>query len=266
MVLRLLPLFLAIVVSAFLVGQLAVAPAGDEVPTMEPTPAANGPVMTEDIVESRTVAAGERTVLMLTTTGVVDVVILEETEPAEFEAFQAGQVPRTAKVFTNVRELAYPLASQTGANFHVRVHHRVPGVTALHYEVGTSEAAMNQLRKGENLIRNRGTLVAEGLYLMPIYQLVPGTIIKVEPKAGQGTIALLKTMDYLAVKRGEKTLGDLCADNPCVHASGEQNNLEFYLDDYDDRYLAVQTESDSLEFAYTVLATPEVLNYIVSCG
>lgn len=264
MVLRLLPLFLAIVVSAFLLAQLAVAPTGGEAPTIVQAPAVNAPVMTEDIVESRTVAPGERTVLVVTTTGAVDVVIWEETEPVEFAAFQAGETPRTAKVFTGVKELAYPLASQTGATFHMRVHHRVPGATALRYEVGTSEEAMNQLRKGENLIRNRGTIVAEGLYMMPLYQLVPGTIVKVEPKAGQGTIALLKTMDYLAVKRGEKILVDLCADNPCVN--GAQNNLEFYLEDYDDRYLAVQTENGSLEFAYTVLATPEVLNYIVSCG
>lgn len=263
MVLRLLPLLLAIVVSAFLVAQLAVAPTGGEAPTTEQTPAISAPVMTEDIVESRVIAPGERTVLMIGTTGVVDVVIWEETEPAEFTAFQAGETPRTAKVFMGVKELAYPLASQTGATFHVRVHHQVPGATTLHYEVGTSEAAMNQLRKGENLIRNRGTLVAEGLYLMPIYQLVPGTIVKVEPKAGQGTIALLKTLDYLAVKRGEKVLGDLCADNPCVNAD---NKLEVYLDDYDDRYLVVQSETESLEFSYTVLATPEVLNYIVSCG
>jgi hypothetical protein len=266
MVLRLFPLLLAVVVSAFLLAQLAVAPVGDQEPAMAQTPAASAPVMTEDMVESRTIAPGERTVLMLQTTGVVDVVIFEETEAAEFEAFQAGQVPRTAKVFTGVKALAYPLASQTGATFHVRVHHSVPGATTLHYEVGTSEEAMNQLRKGENLLRNRGTIVAEGLYLMPLYQLVPGTIVKVEPKAGQGTIALLKTRDYLTVKRGEKMLADLCADNPCVSAGGEQNNLEFYLDDYDDRYLAVQTETESLEFSYTVLATPEVLNYIVSCG
>lgn len=263
MVLRLLPLLLAIVVSAFLVAQMAVAPIGGETPTTEQTPAISAPVMTEDIVESRAIAPGERTVLTVRTTGVVDVVIWEETELAEYTAFQAGEVPRTARMFTGVKELAYPLASQTGATFHVRIHHQVPGVTTLHYEVGTSEEAMNQLRKGENLIRNHGTLVAEGLYLMPIYQLVPGTIVKVEPKAGQGTIALLKTLDYLAVKRGEKVLEDVCADNPCVSAN---NKLEFYLDDYDDRYLVVKSETESLEFSYTVLATPEVLNYIVSCG
>lgn len=222
-------------------------------------------VITETMIEERSVGPQERTVFKLTTTGLMEVVVFAETDDADLNAFKSGATPRTAKVFTNIRELVYPLASQEGTTVYVRVHPLVAGETSLQYEAGTIEEAMARLRNGQNLVRNQGVIEVSDLHLMPIYQLVPGTIIKVTRQAGQGRVALLRTLDYLAVKKGEVALASLCTTNPCLDDTGQQS-LEVYLDDYEDRYLVVQAESGAIRVSYAVIATPEVLNYAVSCN
>ena len=220
-----------------------------------------------DIVQKRTIAPGERTILTVRTSGVVEVVIFEHTgEPDLLQTFRSGQVPRTAKVFTNIKKLAYPLASEAGADFYVRVRPLTVGETTVYYESGTIAQAMARLRSGNDLVRNRGTVwVRDGLHQMPVYQLVPGTMIRVEILAGRGTVALLKTQDYLAVRDGRTTLVSRCVAGSCVRSETGGTALALPLDDYDDRYLMAVPEGASLEFSYQVIATPKVLNYITTC-
>lgn len=244
-----LPLVLAIVVSALPIAHLSASPS------------------LPDIVQKRSIGPGERTMFVVRTSGVVEVVIFEHTgEPELLQAFQAGQVPRTARVFTDVKDLAYPLASAAGADFYVRVRHLAAGATTVHYEPGTIDQAMARLRTGGNLVRSRGTVwVRSGLYQMPVYQVVPGTVIKVEIGAGRGAVALLKTRDYLAVRDRTATLISRCVPASCVRSESGGRVLNLSTDDYDDRYLVATAEGAPLTFSYQVIATPAALNYITTC-
>jgi len=257
---RYFPLLFSLVVCAFLLSQVAMGPTGEAVTQADVSSTG------EDILETKVIAPGERTMMTVRTTGLVEVTIVDEStaDAIEIQALAAGETPRSAKVFAHVKTLSYPLSSQTGATFHIRVRHQTPGETTVAYTPGTSEEAMAQLRKGENLMRNQGMLQVEGLYTMPVYQLVPETIVKLEIQKGKGMVVLLKTMDYLGVKAGEVTLNDLCGTNPCATESNKV--VEIKLNDYEDRYLAVLSEGKPIEFTYGVIATPDVLNYIVSCG
>ncbi|MDR5676191.1 MAG: hypothetical protein QN128_07290, partial [Armatimonadota bacterium] len=219
----------------------------------------------EDVVQERRVRAGERTVLEVSTTGLVEVVVYEYAGDAgELEEFRAGRVPRTAKVFSRVQEVSYPLSSVTEARFYVRVRHLEPGQTQVRYVPGTVDEAMGRLRKGEKLVRNRGTVRVDGEPLaMAVYQLVPGTVVRVEVRSGKGLVGVLKTRDYLEVREGRATLVSRCTPAACVDASSGRAVLELPVSDYDDRYLVA--EGSGLVFTYEVVATPEVLNYISSC-
>ena len=220
--------------------------------------------LTSDAVLTRRVAAGGRVVLEVQTTGLVDVVIYEPTgDTQELQLFREGGVPRTAKEFSSVLRVQYPLASLSGTDFLVRVRHRQPGVTTVRFHPGTQDEAMGRLRRGENLVRNGGTVdVREGLYSMPIYQLVPGTLVRVEVEQGTGSVALLKFRDYREVREGRVSLGSLCSPARCVGAGSGRNQLKFYVSDYDDLYVVA---TGPVRFRYEVVATPEVLNYISSC-
>ncbi len=222
-------------------------------------------VIQEDVVHERPVQAGERTVLEVSTTGLVEVVVYEHAGDAEELAqFQAGRVPRTAKVFSRVQEVSYPLSSVTEARFYVRVRHLEAGQTQVRYVPGTVDEAMGRLRKGEDLVRNRGTVRVGGEMLaMAVYQLVPGTVVRVEVRSGKGLVGLLKTRDYLDVREGRASLASRCTPASCLEASSGRTVLEVPISDYDDRYLVA--EGSGLVFTYQVVATPEVLNYISSC-
>jgi hypothetical protein len=251
---------LALLLNGFLVGQmLAVRGAA-----LAPGPA-EAVVVREDVVHPRPVKAGERTVLEVSTTGLVEVVVYEHTgDRQELEEFQAGRVPRTAKVFPQVREVSYPLSSVTDTQFYVRVRHLQPGETRVRYVPGTVDEAMARLRKGENLVRNRGVVVVDrGRLTMPVYQLVPGTVVRVEVQSGRGVVGLLKTRDYLDVRDGRATVASRCTPQTCVEASSGRAVVELAVADYEDRYLVA--EGQELVFTYRVVATPEVLNYISSC-
>ncbi|MCS7236240.1 MAG: hypothetical protein RMM30_09740 [Armatimonadota bacterium] len=251
---------LALLMNGFLVGQMWVVRGA----ALSPGPA-EAVVVREDEVHRRPVKAGERTVLEVSTTGLLEVVVYERTGDArELEEFRAGRVPRTAKVFSQVRELSYPLSSVTDTEFYVRVRHLRPGETRLRYVPGLVDEAMARLRKGENLVRNRGVVVVEGGRLtMPVYQLVPGTVVRVEVQSGRGVVGLLKTRDYLDVRDGRATVAGRCTPQACVEASSGRAVLEVAVGDYDDRYLVA--EGQGLVFTYRVVATPEVLNHISSC-
>ncbi|MDR5709593.1 MAG: hypothetical protein QN140_07190 [Armatimonadota bacterium] len=222
-------------------------------------------VFREDTVQERVVRPGERTVLEVRTEGLAEVVIYEHTGDAnELGQFRAGQVPRTARVFTHVKELRYPLASDSGTTFHLRIRHLQPGETTLRYEPGTIEEAMTRLRRGHNLVRNQGTVQVRGeRLLLPVYQLVPGTALRMEVRSGKGTVGVLKTRDYLEVRSGRASLQDRCRPESCLVTSSGRTAVELYLTDYEDRYLVA--EGQDLVFSYQVIATPEVLNYIATC-
>ncbi len=251
----------ALVVNGFLVVQLLAAQ-GPQAPGGRQAQAV---VVEEDTVQRRAVQPGERTVLDVSTTGLVEVVIYEHTGDAEeLGRLQSGQIPRTAKVFRDVQFLRYPLASDSGSTFFVRVRHLRPGRTTLRYEPGTIEEAMGRLRRGENLVRNQGTVQVQGGRLwMPVYQLVPGTILRVELRSGKGAVGLLKTRDFLEVRDGRSSLQSRCGPHQCLVSSSGRTVLELRLADYEDRYLVA--EGEGLVFSYEVVATPEVLNYIATC-
>jgi hypothetical protein len=220
--------------------------------------------LTADAVLARSVRAGERVVLAVRTTGLVDVTVYESTgDAAELQLFRGGGTPRTAKQFHSVLEVSYPLASLSGTDFWVRVRHRRPGRTSVFYRAGTQDEAMGRLRRGENLERNSGVVKAgEGLYSMPLYQLVPGTVVHLEVEAGTGTVGLLKVREFLEVKEGRASLGSRCSPARCVGVGSGRERLELYVSDYDDLYVVAE---GPVRFRYRVVATPEVLNYISSC-
>jgi hypothetical protein len=220
--------------------------------------------LTADAVLARSVRAGERVVLAVRTTGLVDVTVYESTgDAAELQLFRGGGTPRTAKQFHSVLEVSYPLASLSGTDFWVRVQHRRPGRTSVFYRPGTQDEAMGRLRRGENLERNSGVVEAgEGLYSMPLYQLVPGTVVHLEVEAGTGTVGLLKVREFLEVKEGRASLGSRCSPARCVGVGSGRERLELYVSDYDDLYVVAE---GPVRFRYRVVATPEVLNYISSC-
>lgn len=220
--------------------------------------------LTADAVLARSVRAGERVVLAVRTTGLVDVTVYESTgDAAELQLFRGGGTPRTAKQFHSVLEVSYPLASLSGTDFWVRVRHRRPGRTSVFYRPGTQDEAMGRLRRGENLERNSGVVEAgEGLYSMPLYQLVPGTVVHLEVEAGTGTVGLLKVREFLEVKEGRASLGSRCSPARCVGVGSGRERLELYVSDYDDLYVVAE---GPVRFRYRVVATPEVLNYISSC-
>ncbi len=113
-------------------------------------------------------------------------------------------------------------------------------------------------------MRNQGTVRVEGGQLwMPVYQLVPGTILRVELRSGKGTVALLKTRDFLEVRDGRASLQSRCMPHQCLVSSSDRMVLELRLADYEDRYLVA--EGEDLVFSYEVIATPEVLNHIATC-
>ena len=256
---RLVPLFLVGVLQGLLVLQLGYS---------TPMRSTGGPAeelgLRGDAVLTRSVRAGERVVLAVRTTGLVDVTVYESTgDTREVQAFRGGATPRTAKQFHSVLEVSYPLASLSGTDFWVRVQHRRPGRTSVFYRPGTQDEAMGRLRRGENLERNSGMVEAgEGLYSMPLYQLVPGTVVHLELEAGTGTVALLKVREFLEVKEGRASLGSRCSPARCVGAGSGRERLELYVSDYDDLYVVAQ---GPVRFRYRVVATPEVLNYISSC-
>ncbi|MFN3284935.1 MAG: hypothetical protein ACK45F_01475 [bacterium] len=250
----------ALLFNGFLVGQMLATRGAALVSSREDVT-----VIREDAVQQRSVQAGERTVLEVSTTGLVEVVVYEHTgEEGELAQFQAGGVPRTAKVFSRVQEVSYPLSSVTEARFYVRVRHLEAGQTQVRYVPGTVDEAMGRLRKGEDLVRNGGTVRVGGEMLaMAVYQLVPGTVVRVEVRSGKGLVGLLKTRDYLDVREGRASLASRCTPATCVDASSGRTVLEVPISDYDDRYLVA--EGPGLVFTYQVVATPEVLNYISSC-
>lgn len=220
--------------------------------------------VTSDRVLTQRVPPGARVVLEVRTTGLVDVAVYESTgNTQELQLFQEGGLPRTAKEFASVRQIQYPLASLSGTDFLVRVRYRQPGVTTVLFRPGTQDEAMGRLRRGENLVRNGATVdVREGLYTMPVYQLVPGTVVHVEVEEGTGSVALLKVRDYLDVREGRVSLASLCSPARCVGTASGRNQLELHVSDYDDLYLVA---TGPVRFRYQVVATPEVLNYISSC-
>ncbi len=200
----------------------------------------------------------------VSSTGLVEVVVYEhQGDVGELAEFQAGRVPRTAKVFGGVQELSYPLSSVSGSEFYVRVRHVQPGQTRVRYVTGTIDEAMGRLRKGETLVRNSGTVRVDGLRALALYQLVPGTVVRVEVGGGRGVVGVLKTRDYLDVRDGRVTLASRCSPAWCLETSSGRTGLEVAVQDYDDRYLVV--EGEGLVVTYRVVATPEVLNYISSC-
>ncbi len=251
----------ALLLNGFLVAQLLLAD-GDVQATEG---SSETRVLQADTMERRTVRPGERTVLDVRTTGLVEVTIYEHMGDAEELAhFQSGQTPRSAKVFTHVQALRYPLASDSGSTFYLRIRHLQPGETTRRYEPGTIEEAMGRLRRGQNLVRNQGTVRVQGGRLwMPVYQLVPGTVLRVEVRSGKGAVALFKTRDFLEVRDGRASLESRCAPQHCVVTSSGRTVLELRLTDYEDRYLVA--EGEELVFTYQVVATPEVLNYIATC-
>lgn len=218
----------------------------------------------QDAVLSRKVGAGERVVLTVSTTSLADISIYEITgEREEEELFRAGGTPRTAKVFTSVVQVSYPLASLSGTEFLVRIQHRKPGIATVSYQPGTQDEAMSRLRRGQNLERNRGTAhVQQGFYSMPLYQLVPGTVVELEVEEGHGPVALFKVKDYLEVREERASLASRCRPDRCVDVASGRRRLELFVQDYDDLYLVA---TGPVRFRYRVVATPEVLNYISSC-
>ncbi len=248
---------LAVVLNGFLVGQMLLV-RGSAVPVSAVE------VREEETVLRRSVRAGERTVMEVSTTGLVEVVIYEhQGNSGELAEFQAGRVPRTAKVFSNLQELSYPLSSVSGSEFFVRIRHVRAGQTRVRYVTGTIDEAMGQLRKGKELVRNRGTVRVDGRQFMALYQLVPGTVVQVEVQGGRGVVGVLKTRDYLDVRDGRAALVSRCRPAECMETSSGRTSLELAVQDYDDRYLVV--EGEGLVVTYRVVATPEVLNYISSC-
>ncbi len=217
-----------------------------------------------DSLLTRRVTAGERVLLTVDTTGLVDVTLYESTgDLAEAELFRRGGTPRAAKLFNSVVQVRYPLASLSGSEFWIRIRHRELGTTTVSYWPGTQDEAMGRLRRGENLERNSGVVdVREGLYTMPLYQLVPGTVVELEVEAGTGQVALLKVRDYLDVKAGHASLGSRCSPARCVDPGVGRIRLELKVPDYDDLYVVA---AGPVRFRYRVVATPEVLNYISSC-
>ncbi|MCL6499817.1 MAG: hypothetical protein K6U07_07310 [Firmicutes bacterium] len=254
-------LAVALLLNGFLVAQMFVSRGV----AWTAAPREQASLVREDVVQERPVRAGERTVLEVSTTGLVEVVVYEHTGDAEELAqLRAGQVPRTAKVFSRVQEVSYPLSSVKDTRFYVRVRHLEPGQTQVRYVPGTVDEAMGRLRKGENLVRNGGTVRVDGEPVaMAIYQLVPGTVVRVEVRSGKGLVGVLKTRDYLDVREGRASLASRCTPATCVDASSGRTVLELPVSDYDDRYLVA--EGSGLVFTYQVVATPEVLNYISSC-
>jgi hypothetical protein len=185
--------------------------------------------LTADAVLARSVRAGERVVLAVRTTGLVDVTVYESTgDAAELQLFRGGGTPRTAKQFHSVLEVSYPLASLSGTDFWVRVQHRRPGRTSVFYRAGTQDEAMGRLPKGQNLVRNQATVVVAGRLSTAVYQLVPGTLLRVQVRSGKGTVALLKTRDYLDVKDSRASLASRCTPAACVETSTGRTVLELY--------------------------------------
>ncbi|MDR7392831.1 MAG: hypothetical protein QN182_12255, partial [Armatimonadota bacterium] len=126
-------ILVALLFNGFLIGQMLATRGAALVSAREDVT-----VVREDVVQERRVRAGERTVLEVSTTGLVEVVVYEYTGDAgELEEFRAGRVPRTAKVFSRVQEVSYPLSSVTEARFYVRVRHLEPGQTQVRYVPGT---------------------------------------------------------------------------------------------------------------------------------
>jgi hypothetical protein len=125
---------------------------------------------------------------------------------------------------------------------------------------------MAQLRNGRNLVRNQGTvLVRGGLHHMPVYQLVPGTIIRLTHLGGSGSAALLTTREYVAVRNGTGRRAAQCLSRLCLRPASGSKVLELKIDDYDDRYLAASSVGEPFIFSYQIIATPETLNYITTC-
>ncbi len=256
---RLVPIFLVGLLQGLVVLQLAYSG-----PDRGPAGPAEELSLTTDAVLTRSVRPGERVVLQVRTTGLVDVTVYESTGDArEVQLFREGGTPRTAKQFLSVLHVSYPLASLSGTDFLIRVQHRRPGRTSVSYVPGTQDEAMGRLRRGDSLERNSGVVEAgEGLYSMPLYQLVPGTVVHLEVEAGTGTVALLKVREFLDVQEGGASLGSRCSPARCVGTGSGRERLELYVSDYDDLYVVAQ---GPVRFRYRVVATPEVLNYISSC-
>jgi len=252
---------LALLLNGFLALQMLLAQEEGRSPENPARPL----VLREDTVLKRVVRPGERTVVDVRTAGLVEVVIYEHLgNSEELAQFRAGQIPRTAKVFTHVKELHYPLASDSGSEFHLRIRHLLPGETSLRYEPGTIEEAMARLRRGQHLVRNQGAVqVRGGRLLLPVYQLVPGTLLRIEVRSGKGTVGVLRTRDYLEVRDGRASLQSRCRPDTCLETSSGRGVVEVHLADYEDRYLVA--EGEDLVFSYQVIATPEVLNYIATC-
>lgn len=249
---------MAALVNGFLIGQMLASrkAAGLETEQVHVVP--------KETVQRRLVRAGERTVLEVSTTGLVEVILYEHMgDSQELAQFQAGQVPRSAKVFTQVRQLGYPLSSVSGSEFYARLRPLRPGQTQLRYRPGTVDDAMARLRKGHPLVRNHGTVVVDGRFTAPIYQLVPGTVVRLEVRSGKGLVAVLKTRDFLEVRDERIALTTRCLPAWCVDTASGRAVLELPVADYDDRYLVA--EGEDLVFTYQVVATPEMLNYISSC-
>lgn len=251
-----------LIICAMLLAQLSTA--GPITPVQGRAPSTSSP---GTIVQQRTIPPGGRTVLTVKTSGLAEVVIFEHTgDGALLREFHAGATPRTARVFTNIRELVFPLASESGADFYIRVRPLIAGDTTLHYSSGTIAQAMSRLRHGRNLARNRGIVVVHrGLHQMPVYQLVPETVIRLEILGGSGTVALLRTRDYLAVRAGTSALARRCSAGSCLRSQTDGKVLGLRLEDYDDRYLVAASDGAPLTFSYQVVATPDSLNYITTC-
>ncbi|MCS7129135.1 MAG: hypothetical protein RMH74_04675 [Candidatus Caldarchaeum sp.] len=205
---------------------------------------------------------GDRYVVEFKTTGLSSLYVIEAKHYQLF--LERGEPPSSAISFNMVAELNLALPSNAGGEYKLVVRQLRDGDVKLHVKPGTVDEAVGRLRRGEDVLRNslEAEFPAGGVHVIPIYQFVMGTYVEINVLGAEKTL-VATLAEYLAYQRGSKNLEALCVGSRCIQGSG---TLKLVSEDYGDVYLLVQTSGSPANVKMKVVATPEMLLYVGTCG
>ncbi|MCS7118173.1 MAG: hypothetical protein NZ957_05265 [Thaumarchaeota archaeon] len=205
---------------------------------------------------------GDRYVIEVATSGLSDVYVIEANHFHHFK--ETGKPPSSAVAFSMVKSLSLALPTNSGGDYKLVIKQLKDGEVKVTIKHGLVEEAVSRMRKGESVLRN--SLVAElppgQVYVIPIYQFVMGTQLEMEVQRVEKA-AVLSFSEYLAYRRGSKSLEALCVTERCISGSG---SLKLSSGDFGDVYVVVHVTKDVAALNLRVIATPEMLLYSGTCG
>lgn len=217
-----------------------------------------GEIYTVDL----TLKPGDRYFIQFETSGLSDVFVLEAEQYKNFK--DGGKIPSSATTFQMLKKLGLAMPSNTGGDYKLVIKQLREGTVKINVKPGTVDEAVRKMRGGENVLRNslEAELISEGVLVIPVYQFVKGTFLELDVTGSEKTL-VLDSSEYIAFKRGAKSLEMLCVDDRCVRGAG---SLRILSEEFGDVYIVVEVRQTPVSLRTSVIATPDMLLYTGTCG